>query len=74
MLEKPDGVEMQLSASCYFLAHRLPLADLRKQPPAFSKATPVSLAVLALFDFLKQLLGFFFMLSVVGELYRQVAD
>jgi hypothetical protein len=30
--------------------------------------------VLALLDFFEQLLGLFLMLSVVGELYRQLAD
>jgi hypothetical protein len=74
MLEKPEGLETQLSGSCHFLAHRLPLVDLRKTAIGFLKGHSDSLAVLALLDFLEQLLGFFFMLSVVGELLGQVAD
>ena len=50
-------------------------------PPELEKAGHRSVkgnsgfaVVLALLDFFEQLLGLFFMLSVVGELYRQLAD
>ena len=47
----------------------LPGATMEKGP-GLSKRTPDPLAVLAFLDFLDQLLGLFFMLGVVGELYR----
>jgi hypothetical protein len=70
MLQKSEGLEMQFPGSCLFPYSSVPLANIRKQATLFSKATPDPLTVLAFLNFLEQLLGPFFMLGVVGELYR----